>query len=207
MGGRGRWACGTGRAAIGSWSVPVVPPGAKYAEVLGLAHDGVEVAALIALSGQRGTSLLAAWTGAGRTWTTSSVLPLSAGARLVSFGAAPAGGLFALVKQETGTDSLEIVDPDGANVGGAVAAGGRAGSGGAGGGGAGGGGAGGGGGGGWRRLSAPAGTGTVAFGPGATIDALAVQGTIMTVWELGAGSTAWSKRQVVHVALVYGSSG
>ena len=168
---------------------PRLPSGAGYAEVLDLVHSGgkVKVAALIALASQHRTSLMAAWTATGGTWRTSSALPLGEGTRLTSFGGTPDGGLFALVRTVRGQEDLEVTGP-------AAAASGSAGNGslrrdG------------------WRRVVAPVGTATVAFGPGATVDALAAAGTIMTVWALSARSTSWSKRQVVHVGIVYGSSG
>lgn len=60
----------------------------------------------------------------------------------------------------------------------------------------------------WRLLpSPPSGTATVAFGPGSTVDALAVDRTVLTVWALTASSHEWRKAQVVHVAIQFGSSG
>jgi hypothetical protein len=59
----------------------------------------------------------------------------------------------------------------------------------------------------WRQLAAPpTGTATVAFGPGATVEALAVDGTVLTVWSLAPRSRAWSKEQVVRVPVQFGSS-
>jgi hypothetical protein len=59
----------------------------------------------------------------------------------------------------------------------------------------------------WRPLpSPPVGTATVAFGPGPTIDALAVDRTVLTVWALAASSHRWQRAQVVHVAIQFGSS-
>jgi hypothetical protein len=57
----------------------------------------------------------------------------------------------------------------------------------------------------WRALPAvPAGTATLAPGPGTGYDALAVSGSRLTVWRLGAG--AWAKAQVINVPIAYGSS-
>ena len=59
----------------------------------------------------------------------------------------------------------------------------------------------------WRPLQAPpAGTATLAPGPGSgSYDALAVVGSTLTVWRLTAG--AWAKVQVIKVPIAYGSSG
>ena len=60
----------------------------------------------------------------------------------------------------------------------------------------------------WRRLAAPpTGTATVAFGPGANVEALAVDGTVLTVWSLAPRSRGWSKEQEVRVPVQFGSSG
>jgi hypothetical protein len=60
----------------------------------------------------------------------------------------------------------------------------------------------------WSALPAlPAGTVTLATGPGRQIDALAAVRSSMTVWRLGAGATGWSQLQLIRVAIPYGSSG
>jgi hypothetical protein len=58
----------------------------------------------------------------------------------------------------------------------------------------------------WQALPpVPAGTATLAPGPAAgSYDALAVSGSRLTVWRLGAG--AWAKVQVINVPIEYGSS-
>ena len=58
----------------------------------------------------------------------------------------------------------------------------------------------------WQALpSVPAGTATLAPGSGsAGYDALAVAGSRLTVWQLGA--RAWTKAQVISVPIQYGSS-
>jgi len=59
----------------------------------------------------------------------------------------------------------------------------------------------------WRALPAlPPGTATLAAGPAAGFDALAVDRTTMTVWQLAPGSAAWVKEQVVNVPIQFGSS-
>ncbi len=59
----------------------------------------------------------------------------------------------------------------------------------------------------WRRLpSPPVGTATVADGPGQALDALAVNDTVLTVWTLAVPSGRWTRRQVIHVPIQFGSS-
>ena len=59
----------------------------------------------------------------------------------------------------------------------------------------------------WEQLPAPpAGTATIAAGPGTALQALAVNETVLSVWDLAAGARAWSRGQVAHVAIEYGSS-
>jgi hypothetical protein len=59
----------------------------------------------------------------------------------------------------------------------------------------------------WRQLpTVPAGTRTLASGPDATIDALAVSGASLTVWQLAAGATAWAKFESIVMPIQYGSS-
>jgi hypothetical protein len=59
----------------------------------------------------------------------------------------------------------------------------------------------------WQALPpVPAGTSTLAPGTSSgEYDALAVAGSRLTVWQLGAG--AWTKAQVISVPIQYGSSG
>ena len=57
----------------------------------------------------------------------------------------------------------------------------------------------------WAALpDLPAGTATLAPGPGSGYDALAVSGSRLTVWQLTAA--AWTKVQVMNVPILYGSS-
>jgi hypothetical protein len=58
----------------------------------------------------------------------------------------------------------------------------------------------------WQALPAgPAGTATLAPGPGGSYDALAVAGAELTVWRLTKG--AWAQVQRINVPIEYGSSG
>jgi len=52
----------------------------------------------------------------------------------------------------------------------------------------------------------PAHTSVLASGPGSAIDALAVSGATLTVWQLDHGSTVWAKAQTISVPIQYGSS-
>jgi len=60
----------------------------------------------------------------------------------------------------------------------------------------------------WRRLPRPpAATAALAFGPAASVEALAARGSTLTDWELTRGSRAWRQAQVLLVPVKYGSSG
>ncbi len=60
----------------------------------------------------------------------------------------------------------------------------------------------------WHALPAlPPGTATLVPGPGTQADALAVQRGTLTVWRLRPGGTTWTRTQVIHVPIQYGSSG
>jgi hypothetical protein len=52
----------------------------------------------------------------------------------------------------------------------------------------------------------PAHTSVLASGPGDSVDALAVSGSTLTVWQLDRGSTIWTKAQTLSVPISYGSS-
>ncbi|GEM_PF-372158 len=59
----------------------------------------------------------------------------------------------------------------------------------------------------WAHLPAPpARTATVAFSPDGAVDALAVNDTVLTVWSLSSSSGGWTRSQVLHVAIQFGSS-
>jgi hypothetical protein len=58
----------------------------------------------------------------------------------------------------------------------------------------------------WQQLAPPpAGTATLAFGPGSSVDALAVRDTVLTVWSLSPAH-AWSRRQTIDVPIEFGSA-
>jgi hypothetical protein len=52
----------------------------------------------------------------------------------------------------------------------------------------------------------PAHTSVLASGPGNSLDALAVSGATLTVWQLDRGATLWTKTQTLGVPVQYGSS-
>jgi hypothetical protein len=52
----------------------------------------------------------------------------------------------------------------------------------------------------------PAHTAVLASGPGTALDALAVTGSTLTVWQLDHGSTVWARAQTIRVPIQYGSS-
>jgi hypothetical protein len=59
----------------------------------------------------------------------------------------------------------------------------------------------------WQQLPAlPAGTATLAAGPGSTVDALAVHASTLTVWRLASPGGSWARAQVINVPIEYGSS-
>jgi hypothetical protein len=59
----------------------------------------------------------------------------------------------------------------------------------------------------WTLLPpVPAQTTVLAAGPGGAVDALAVSGTTLTVWQLAPKATAWSKVQAINVPIQTGSS-
>jgi hypothetical protein len=59
----------------------------------------------------------------------------------------------------------------------------------------------------WLLLPpAPARTSVLASGPGNAVDALAVSGSTLTVWQLDRGATIWKRAQTLSVPIQYGSS-
>ncbi len=59
----------------------------------------------------------------------------------------------------------------------------------------------------WQRLPAlPPGTATLAISAVDPVDALAVHGSTLTVWQLATAGQAWTRAQVISVPIEYGSS-
>jgi hypothetical protein len=181
----------------GTWHLdgPSLGSRPERAEVLGLLPSNGGLAALLGLAsadGSRGsktsggeTTLVAAWAASAKgAWRLSAPLVLGRGDRLVSFGATPTSGVFALIAASDGRKELA------AAPGLAPGAEPEAGAG-------------------WRHLPAPPQTtATVAYLPGGTIDALAVNKTVLTVWALASASASakWVKGQVLDEPVQFGSS-
>ena len=184
------------RLAGGHWTRtgPALPAALarRDVEVLQMARAGRTVAALLAVGGGPATRLLGAWSNQdGTSWTLSQ--PYQAG---------PARPLSAAFGSSTsGTGSSGSPASAGGGPLGVVLSGGRAvsvsGPGAA-----------------WRSLpalparawSAPDGGVTLAAAPGG-FEALTARGGQLSVWALSSGGSAWSRSQVINVAIPYGSSG
>jgi hypothetical protein len=178
------------RLAAGHWTRtgPALPAALarRDVEVLQMARAGRTVAALLAVGGGTATRLLGAWSNRdGTSWTLSQ--PYQAGA------ARPLSAAFGDSTSGTGS-------PGGGSLG-VTLSGGRAlsvsGPGAA-----------------WRSLpalparasSAADGGVTLAAAPGG-FEALTARGGQLSVWALSSGGSAWSRSQVINVAIPYGSSG
>ncbi len=169
------------RLAGGRWSRtgPVLPPALarQDVEVLQMAGTSHGVAALLVAG--RGTAgrLLAAWSGKDGTSWTISRPYPLGSARPLS--ASVAGGSLGVVL--SGGRAMSVSGPGMA----------------------------------WHALpalpagasSAPAGGVTLAAAPGGGFDALSARESSLSVWTLSAGRSAWSRSQVIKVAIPYGSSG
>jgi hypothetical protein len=145
-------------------------------QVLTLESTSSGIAALLRTSGTSGAALVAAWTTNGSQWSVSRPLSLSTHEHLASLGPTSGNGLFVLLKTSQGSARLSVIDGPTAS---------------------------------WRQLPAPPrDTATVAFDPGsvATVDALVAHDTTMTTWSLANGANTWSKGQVLHVEIKFGSS-
>ena len=60
----------------------------------------------------------------------------------------------------------------------------------------------------WHPLpTLPAATATLVPGPASQAEALAVHRGTLTIWQLAAGGSTWTKMQVIEVPIQYGSSG
>jgi hypothetical protein len=168
----------------GSGWVPIGPGPPAGADQDGFAVNAVQSAArgfscLLSASGSRGTSVMVGSTDdAGQTWQISQPLQLTTSERIASVGATGAGGFFVLLTSPAGPDRAAVLS------GPLTARSAR----------------------GWTLLPAPPrGTATLAFGPGTTVEALAVDAATLTVWTLGA-SGSWHEGQVMTVSINYGSS-
>jgi hypothetical protein len=141
--------------------------------------NGSGLSCLLNASGPGGTSVMVASTNnAGQTWQISQPLQLNPSERITSVGPASAGGFFVLLGSPSGSGRAGVLAPPET---------GRPETG-------------------WQVLPAtPQGTATLSFGPGTTVEALAVNTATLTVWTLGA-SGSWHEGQVMTVPIDYGSS-
>ena len=192
----GRPGSSCNEGAPGIWPARPSAPGKSGPRSWAYCRPTCGLTALLELASATGSSgsttsgfertLVAAWANAKGAWRTSAPLVLGRGDRLVSFGATPTSGVFALIAAPDGRK--ELVAAPGL----APRAKGEAGAG-------------------WRRLPAPPQTtATVAYLPGGTVDALAVSKTVLTVWALAPSSASlsakWVKGQVLNVPVQFGSS-
>jgi hypothetical protein len=165
----------------GAWKVagPKLPPGSGQAEVLDLFSDGDMLGALIGQSGGRSTG--GSGTSLMAAWAaTGRPWASSAPLRL-----AEGDRLLSYGATLGGNLFVLVAQPGSRDELAVVSAKSR----------------------GWQRLpSPPAGTATIAFGPGAALDALATTSSVLTVWRLASNVGIWAKSQVVQVAIQYGSS-
>jgi hypothetical protein len=165
----------------GTWAAASLklPPSLSHSlvSVLGLGPAQGRLVALLSASSPSGTNLFAAWPNVGLTWEASAPLAVHKAQHLVSYGPAPHSGAFALLSGRGGSEQLWAASERAAR--GAP----------------------------WRQLrKPPAGTATVAYVPGGTLDALAVSSTVLNVWALRRAGGGWAKYEVVHVPIQFGSS-
>jgi len=103
----------------GNWRLagPALPHrfGQGRAEVLALGTWRDTTLVLVAVTGARGTDLLAARSGPAGRWATSSPLPLATNEQVVSFGPGNGQELFALLQGPSGAYRLELA-PAGGNA-------------------------------------------------------------------------------------------
>ena len=181
------------RLAGGHWTRtgPALPAALarQDVEVLQMARAGRSVAALLAVGGGPAARLLGAWSNQdGTSWTLSQ--PYQAGA------ARPLSAAFGSSTPGTGSTHSSGGSPLGVVLSGgrAVSVGGPGAA--------------------WRSLpalparasSAPDGGVTLAAAPGG-FEALTARGGQLSVWALSSDGSAWSRSQVINVAIPYGSSG
>jgi hypothetical protein len=151
--------------------------GRDHVQVLSLRDAGSAPVALFSVSSASGEELVEGWAGADGRWRLSTGLFLKA-RDLVSVGPTPGGGEFVVYRDGIHRDGTHTEKLDLLNGPGAV----------------------------WQTMPLPNGTATVAFpAPGRT-DALSVNDTVMTDWELEPGASHWAKGQVTHVDILFGSS-
>jgi hypothetical protein len=98
----------------GGWRLagPELPPAlaSDTVQVLALHSAGGGISALLGLSDSSGTSLAAAWKSVSASqWTVSAPLPVSGAQQITSSGPAAGAGLFVLLTDASGAQTLEVV--------------------------------------------------------------------------------------------------
>jgi hypothetical protein len=83
------------------------------AEVLGLKMSDNTTSALVAVTGGRGTELLADWSGPGAGWSASSPLAISRLEHVASFGVGRGRSLFVLLQGASGAERLALAQAEG----------------------------------------------------------------------------------------------
>jgi hypothetical protein len=168
----------------GSWRLdaPTLPRALDHdtVQVLSLEGTASGVTALLGLTGQSGTALVAAWSTNRNSWNISRALAVGSGERLASIGPAVENGLFVLVKSTSGSARLSVIDGPGSDWQHMPPPPGNT-----------------------ATVAFDSATTTAAT---TAIDALVVHADTMTVWSLNAGSESWTPGQVVHVDIKFGSS-
>jgi hypothetical protein len=168
-----------GRTEAISLRVPAAWLG-EPVSVLRLVSTGAGVAVLLGGSERTGrTALVAGWiSGSSLSPALSAPFVVPLGDTLLATGTTPGGGVFALLQPPGRTDP-ELVDISATPSAGTV----------------------------WDVLPPPpSGTLGVAFSFG-RIDAVTVHSSVLTDYALDEGSTTWTRSQVIHVPIQYGSSG
>ncbi len=104
----GRAFCSAGgRLAAGRPSTGAAVPGSEP-RCSAWVRRATRPSALVALTGASGTELLAAWSGPGATWSTSSPLVIGQNEEVASFGVGPGRALFALLEGTSEAERLAL---------------------------------------------------------------------------------------------------
>ena len=173
---------GIGTHSAGAWRLtgPALTGALSHdvVDVLSLATTGDKTTAVLAAASATGTSVLVAWSAdGGAHWRLSPAL--AAGRGTPPSVSIWGDGSASLILPSAGSTAAS--PHTGAVIGWEAAS--------------------------WRMLPLPAGTRTLAAGPGGQPQALAVSGATMTVWQLAGSAPQWTPAQTVRVTIPYGSSG
>lgn len=137
---------------------------------------GTQAAFLLGETGPAGERprLVVASSADGTDWKVSPAITISSTRSVVSFGPAPGGGLFVLVRGSAGATVPYVTTGAGAQ---------------------------------WTRLpDAPPGTATLAEGHAGTLEALAVNDTVLSFSTFDPPVDKWATSQTMHVNIEFGSS-